>query len=275
MKHQLPSRGTSKARTRQIYQKLAEARLEGWTGQCPALMRRKFLLPSTCNAGSAFHLWHLLCSLEETFFSTTQSMMDSQENYGRDVRDRESSKFFIIPRDVLRFHLRLANIWQLQIKTRKVKVCEVMLKVILMRNPRQSQISGWSDFLPFRASCFFKGPWIACALRLPVIQSSLDVAVTEDPAAAAAQAGKRQCLHRQRREGPGEVHSPKSPSSFVHYLILRCSPGRSVAPALQTPNRSIRMTLCSVHCVPRSVSFQSGGLFLLWSSDGQFGALRF
>lgn len=89
-----------------------------------------------------------------------------------------------------------------------------MLKVILMRNPHQSQISGWSDFLPFRGSCFFKGPGITCALRLPVIQSSLDAAVTKDPAAAAAQAGKRQCLHRQRRGGPGRSAQPQVAIEF-------------------------------------------------------------
>lgn len=134
-----------------------------------------------------------------------------------------------------------------------------MLKVILVRNPHQSQISGWSHFLPFRVSCFFKGPGIARTLGTPVSQSSLDAVVTAGPAMAAAQAGNDNVYPDRDREGPGEAHSPKWPSSFLHSLILRRWPGQSVAPPLQTPNRSIRKTLRSVHCVPRAVSFQSGG----------------
>lgn len=128
MKHQLPSLGTSNARTHQIYQKPAEVRLEGWTGRSPKLMRRKFLFPSTCNAVLAFHLWHLLCSLEEKFLATTLWMVDCQWNYEQDERDREVSELYIIPCDSLCFQVGLANIWQLQIKIQKVKLVKLYWK---------------------------------------------------------------------------------------------------------------------------------------------------
>lgn len=175
-----------------------EARLEGQTGRCPALMRSKFLLPSTCNAGSCF-ICHLLCSLEKIFFCASPSMVDCQENYGQDVRDRKSSKLSIIHRDILRFHLRLANIWQLQIKTWKVKLVNLI----------KSSFHRFPD-----AAIAFLLRWTVSLKALEShassdCLSSLDVAITAGPAAAAAQAGKRQCLPRQRRGGPGWSAQPQ------------------------------------------------------------------